>query len=133
MAVRKPKELRSITNKELKEADLKRIISEILAMPTSDVLYLMNCDDSDNQKSIIEMAITRCAYLGYFDGDVKRLEWLLNKMGIKDVSQETEKQVDLGKITNDTILRALNVKGDSNGSGKANNEKAKKEGSKKES
>lgn len=97
--------------KDLKKAfegkDLVEAINEALTAPTSRIMHLMTCDDVDNEEPIINMAIARAVYLAYSEGDIKRLDWLLSKIGIKDIDITQREEADLSKLNNDTILRAL--------------------------
>lgn len=97
--------------RELKKAfegkDLVEAITEALNAPTHRILYLMTCPDEDNEEKIITMAIARAVYLAYRDGDIKRLDWLLSKIGIKDYEDTKSAPADLSKLNNETILKAL--------------------------
>lgn len=87
--------------------DLVDSITDALTSPTSRILYLMNCDDSTNEEPIINMAIARAVYLAYHDGDIKRLDWLLGKIGIREIESIQQTSSDLSKINNETILKVL--------------------------
>ena len=118
MAAKKPKEFAKIPIKRLTENHLRELIAETFVKSTQEVLQVLEAPDDTNEVSLIEMAVVRCAWLGYFDGDVKRLEWLLNKMGIKEVSDKQDATIDLSSLTSDKILKALNVKKESPGAAK---------------
>lgn len=110
MAARKPKEFNKIPVKRLTESHLKELIAETLVKSTQDIYDTMSILAETNPTSVIEMAVVRCAWLAYYEGDTKRLEWMLNKMGIKEVKAEESTGVDLSKIDSATILKALSVK-----------------------
>ena len=105
---------KKMTLKQLKKAfegkDLVESITYALTCPTSRIMHLMTCDDTENEEPIINMAIARAVYLAYSEGDVKRLEWLLNKIGIKDFEDTKKETTDMSKLNNDTILKALTNK-----------------------
>ena len=126
MGARKPKEFSKIPIKKITDVHLKEIISEALLRPTSEIVDILAASEEEIDISIIEMAVFRCAWMGYMDGDVKRLEWLLNKVGIKDAAENNESQLDLSSMTSDTILKALNIKGDTKGEGKKTGKSQKK-------
>lgn len=112
MAARKPKEFSKIPVKRLTEKHLKELIAETLVKSTQDIYDTMSILAETNPTSVIEMAVVRCAWLAYYEGDTKRLEWMLNKMGIKEVKADEVQGVDLSKIDSATILKALSGKED---------------------
>ena len=113
MAVRKKQTLKEF-KKAFEGTDLVRTITEAITAPTSHILYLMTCDDDDNEEPIINMAVARAVYLAYTEGDIKRLDWLLSKIGIKDVEEKKDQGIDLSKLNNETIIRALKPEGNGN-------------------
>lgn len=110
MAVKKPKDFKSFDKFTLNDESFRKLISETLSMPVCDVMDLLSGDDCSKTTSLIEMAVARCSYSAYFDGDVKRLEWLLNKIGITDIISLSENNIDLSDLTNEVIVQALKGK-----------------------
>ena len=109
--VKKKKKTIKDFKKDLKEftaEDLKRQINNTLQSKTSDILHLMTCDDQTNSRPIIQMAVARACYLAYTEGDTRKLDWLLLKMGVKEIVKAKEADTDFSQIDNDTILKALN-------------------------
>ena len=90
--------------------DLLEAVTEAMTAPTSRIMYLMTCEDEDNQEPIINMAIARAVYLAYSEGDIKRLDWLLSKMGITSMDTVMGDGPDLSKLNNESILKALKHK-----------------------
>jgi hypothetical protein len=107
--VKKKKKTIKEFKKDLKEftaEDLKNEINSTLQAKTSDILHLMTCDDQTNSRPIIQMAVARACYLAYTEGDTKKLDWLLQKLGIKEIIK-TKEEADFSKIDNETILKSL--------------------------
>tara|TARA_R110000824_G_scaffold401754_1_gene614872 strand:+ start:1273 stop:1617 length:345 start_codon:yes stop_codon:yes gene_type:complete len=107
--VKKKKKTIKDFKKDLKEftaEDLKKEINTTLQSKTSDILHLMTCDDQTNSRPIIQMAVARACYLAYTEGDTKKLDWLLQKLGIKELIKPKE-EADFSKIDNETILKSL--------------------------
>ena len=93
--------------KKFDSEDLVKTITDTLVSPTSKILHLMQCDDKNNDVPIVNMAIARAVYLSYTEGDIKRLGWLLEKIGIKDIESIVKNDADFSKLTDKTILKAL--------------------------
>lgn len=111
MPARKKKVTLKALKNELKKfdsEDLVKTITKTLTSPTSQILHLMQCDDKTNKTRIIDMAIARAVYLSYTEGDIKRLAWLLEKIGIKEIEKMSKNDADLSKVNNETLLKALN-------------------------
>lgn len=109
MAAKKPAELKGIKGK-LDSETFKRSVEEILVSPVSKILEILGGEDSEKDDMLIDMALARCAYSAYFDADLKKLEWLLDRIGINKVVVSEETSIDLSQLTNEAIVTALRGK-----------------------
>lgn len=94
--------------KDFSAEDLKKEINSTLQSKTSDIMDLMTCSDEENTRPLITMTIARACYLAYTEGDTKKLQWLLDKMGIGELPMSTSNETDFSSLDNATILKALN-------------------------
>lgn len=125
MGVQKPKEMNRIPMKQINKQVLQKIINEVLTWPTSKVHAMLSEGEENLDLPLIELAVVRCSYIGAYEGDIKRLEWLLNKMGIRD-EVELGANADLAKLDSNTVLKALNVKQEKDGGEKKKRGRPKK-------
>lgn len=109
MAFKKPIELKEASKRQINSESFKSKIEEILTSPVSKVIDILAGEDAEKDELLIDMAIARCAYSAYFDADIKKLEWLLDRIGVnKQISEENT--VDLSQLTNEAIVTALKGK-----------------------
>lgn len=109
MAFKKPVELKEASKKQINSESFKQRVEDILTSPVCKVIEILAGEDAEKQDLLIDMAIARCAYSAYFDADIKKLEWLLDRIGInKQVTEENT--VDLSQLTNEAIVTALKGK-----------------------
>ena len=127
MGVQKPKEMKRIKMQKLNKQILQQLITDVMMWPTSKAHDVISTSEETQEISLIELAVVRCSYIGAYEGDTKRLEWLLSKMGIReDVEQDTNQS--LSKLDSDTVLKALNIKGDTGGESKKKRGRQRKNG-----
>ncbi len=106
MAAHKPKDFKNVSKKVLNDENFRKLVADTLVMRTKDIVDILSGDDDEKDSPLIEMAVARCAFSAYYDGDVKRLDWLLSKIGIRD-GANIDNNVDLSELTNESIVSAL--------------------------
>ena len=107
MSIQRHIDIKKAPKKVLNEQYFKELISKVFMSKTRDIVDMLDGSDSEKDTSLIEMAIARCAFSAYFEGDVKRLDWLLGKIGLKDLVGSNESYMDLAEVSNEAIILAL--------------------------